>query len=100
MGVKKELWLKAHNREKGCKKAIFAKRDTKEHKKGVRTRKHKGQSSTVNIKHLKKHLRFALPEDAEMVEAKAAVALELRQRGRGRRAALEEATDGDVAMRS
>ena len=88
MGVK-GLKKLAHQRNPQAKRPIFAKRDTKEHKKGTRTRKHKGQATTVNIKNLRKYIE--LPDDvlADLVEAKQLVAREVRTRGRARGDAME-----------
>ena len=87
MGVK-GLKKLAHQRNPQAKRPIFAKRDTKEHKKGTRTRKHKGQATTVNIKNLRKYIE--LPETYHRsAEAKQLVAREVRTRGRARGDAME-----------
>ena len=87
MGVK-GLKKLAHQRNPQAKRPIFAKRDTKEHKKGTRTRKHKGQATTVNIANLRKLV--VLPDDVDaLVEAKHLVAREVRTRGRARGDAME-----------
>ena len=87
LGVKGPKKL-AHQRNPQAKRPIFAKRDTKEHKKGTRTRKHKGQATTVNIANLRKLVELPDVVDA-LVEAKHLVAREVRTRGRARGDAME-----------
>ena len=94
MGVK-SLVKQSDTFNPKVQKHRYAKRDTKEHKKGKRTNKHKGGSQTVNIRHLGKIAGMRTPRELKNVIAKAATMTELRQRGNLRDS---EDADEDEAM--